>query len=124
MSQSDRYATVNRKSQIDMSEIYEFEEEEFTTEFNGRTFLRILSQAKPHWPMMAGFLLCITAVAVIESTNTFLGKQIIDQGIIPGDRSARAVQASPATRSQPPVHPGGKPTRAVQGASGIQASGA
>ena len=68
-----------------MTELYEFEEEEFTTEFNGQTVLRVLAQTRAHWPMVAGFLIFITAVSLIESTTTFLDKQIIDVGIIPGD---------------------------------------
>jgi len=67
---------------------FEFEEEEFTTEFNGRTVLRIMAQAKPHWPWLAGFLVCIAFVSVVESYFTFLSKQIVDQGIIAGDRAA------------------------------------
>ena len=71
-----------------MTELYEFEEEEFTTEFNGQTVLRVLAQTRAHWPMVAGFLVSITAVSLIESTTTFLDKQIIDLGIIPGDVGA------------------------------------
>ncbi|MFN2221854.1 MAG: ABC transporter ATP-binding protein [Candidatus Promineifilaceae bacterium] len=66
-------------------ETYEFEEEEFSTQFNGQTVLRVLAQTRPHWPMVAGFLFCINLVAFIESTTTYLSAQIIDQGIIPGD---------------------------------------
>jgi len=29
---------------------FEFEEEEFTTQFNGQTLLRILAQTRPYWP--------------------------------------------------------------------------
>jgi ATP-binding cassette subfamily B protein len=71
-----------------MADLYEFEEEEFTTQFNGRTFMRILSQTKPHWPLLVGFLFFISAVAVIDSTTTYLTKQIIDVGIVPGDKDA------------------------------------
>jgi ATP-binding cassette subfamily B protein len=67
---------------------YEFEEEEFTTQFNGRTVLRILSQATPHWPWLVGFLLAITVVSWLDSYFTFLSKQIVDQGIVAGDRAA------------------------------------
>jgi ATP-binding cassette subfamily B protein len=67
---------------------YEFEEEEFSTEFNGQTVLRVLAQTKPHWPMVAGFLFFITAVAFMDSATTYLSAQIIDQGIIPGDIEA------------------------------------
>src|SRR5574338_604002 len=58
------------------------EEEEFTTEFNGRTVLRILSQTKPHWKWVAGFLLCASLVAYMDGYFTFLSKRIIDDGII------------------------------------------
>jgi ATP-binding cassette subfamily B protein len=71
-----------------MADTYEFEEEEFTTQFNGQTFMRIMAQTKPHWPMLVGFLFFISAVAVIDSTTTYLSKLIIDDGIIPGDKDA------------------------------------
>jgi len=71
-----------------MTDTYEFEEEDFTTQFNGQTVLRILAQTKPHWRMVAGFLFFITAVSLIDSTTTYLSKQIIDEGIIPGDVQA------------------------------------
>ncbi len=71
-----------------MTEVHGFEEEEFTTQFNGSTLLRTLAQTKGHWPMVAGFLICIMAVAFIEATMTYLVMQIIDEGIIPGDREA------------------------------------
>ena len=71
-----------------MDDSYEFEEEEFDTQFNGRTINRILAQTKPHWQMVAGFLFFISLVAFLESANTYVGKQIIDEGIIPGDTEA------------------------------------
>jgi len=67
---------------------FEFEEEEFTTEFNGRTILRILAQTKPHWPWLVGFLLSIAFVSLLDSYFTYLGKQIVDEGILAGDRAA------------------------------------
>ncbi|RLC59032.1 MAG: ABC transporter ATP-binding protein [Chloroflexota bacterium] len=67
---------------------FEFEEEEFTTQFNGRTVLRILSQAKPHWPWLVGFLVAIAFVSGLDSYFTFLGKRIVDEGILAGDRAA------------------------------------
>ncbi len=67
---------------------FEFEEEEFTTEFNGRTVARILLQARPHWPWLVGFLLSITYVAGLDSYFTFLSKRIIDEGILAQDLDA------------------------------------
>ena len=69
-----------------MTDTY-FEEEEFATQFNGQTILRILAQAKPHWPMMLGFLLCISLVALMDSYFTFLSKQIIDEAIANQDNA-------------------------------------
>ena len=67
---------------------FEFEEEEFTTEFNGRTVLRILAQTKPHWPWLVGFLLSIAFVSLLDSYLTYLSKQIVDEGILAGNRAA------------------------------------
>ena len=69
-----------------MSVPQSFEEEEFTTKFNGQTLLRVLKQTRPHWRLVAGFLFFITLVAVTDSATTFLNKLIIDDAIVPGDR--------------------------------------
>ncbi|MGC9336178.1 MAG: ABC transporter ATP-binding protein, partial [Anaerolineae bacterium] len=71
-----------------MSYEYEFEEEEFSTQFNGRTILRILAQARPHWRWLVGFLVAITLVSALDSYFTFLSKRIVDEGIVAGDRDA------------------------------------
>jgi ATP-binding cassette subfamily B protein len=70
-----------------MSDLY-FEEEEFTTQFNGSTLLRILSQTRPHWRWVAGFMVAITIVAFIDAYTTFLSKRIIDEGIIAQNKQA------------------------------------
>jgi ATP-binding cassette, subfamily B, bacterial len=67
---------------------FEFEEEEFNTQFNGKTLLRILGQIKPHWKWMVGFLLAIAGTAGVDSYFTFLGKRIVDEGIVAGNREA------------------------------------
>ncbi len=64
-----------------MEDFSEFQEEEFSTAFNGRTILRILAQLKPHWYWVAGFLIAITAVSGLDSYFTYLNKQIIDEGV-------------------------------------------
>jgi ATP-binding cassette subfamily B protein len=66
---------------------YEFEEEEFTTQFNGRTMWRILRQALPHWPWLVGFLVCIGIVSVGDAYFTYLSKRIVDEGILAGDKA-------------------------------------
>jgi ATP-binding cassette subfamily B protein len=67
---------------------HDFQEEEFTTQFNGRTLLRILGQVKPYWPMLVGFLALITLVSFLDSYFTFLSKRIIDEGILGRDTAA------------------------------------
>ncbi|HSR31330.1 MAG TPA: ABC transporter ATP-binding protein [Anaerolineae bacterium] len=68
-----------------MSDEYEFEEEEFSTQFNGRTVLRVLAQAKPHRLWVVGFLVAVGFVSLLDSYFTFLSKRIIDEGIVPGN---------------------------------------
>jgi ATP-binding cassette subfamily B protein len=64
-----------------------FEEEEFTTQFSGKTMARILSQVKPHWRWVVGFILTIALVSALDSYFTFLSKRIVDEGILAGDRA-------------------------------------
>ena len=71
-----------------MANDFEFEEEDFTTQFNGRTFLRILAQTRPHWRWVVGFLLTVAAVSALDSYFTYLSARIVDEGIIAGDRAA------------------------------------
>ncbi|MEJ2708086.1 MAG: ABC transporter ATP-binding protein [Anaerolineales bacterium] len=68
-----------------MTDTY-FEEEEFTSEFNGQTVMRILAQTKPHWKWVVGFLAGIILVAFLDAYFTFLSKRIIDEGIVAGNR--------------------------------------
>ncbi len=70
-----------------MSEEY-FEEEDFQTKFTGKTFRRILGLTKPHWKWVVGFLIAIASVSGLDAFFTYLGKRIIDDGIIPGNREA------------------------------------
>ena len=59
-----------------------FEEEEFTTQFTGKTTYRIAQLAKPHWEWVLGFILMITLVSGLDSYFTFLGSRIIDEAIL------------------------------------------
>jgi ATP-binding cassette, subfamily B, bacterial len=69
-----------------VSDDVRFEEEEFTTQINRGTIVRILEQVRPHWRWVLGFLLSIAVVSVLESYFTLLGKRIIDEGILAGNR--------------------------------------
>jgi ATP-binding cassette subfamily B protein len=71
-----------------VAEDVEFEEEEFTTQFNGQTIRRILQQARPYGKWVVGFLIAVTYVSALDSYFTYLRKQIIDQGIAPHDQQA------------------------------------
>ena len=64
-----------------MEDFTEFQEEEFSTTFNGKTILRILAQLKPHWPWVLGFLVMISGVSWLDSYFTYLNKHIIDEGV-------------------------------------------
>lgn len=74
-----------------MSEYDQFEEEEFSTQFNGRVLVRIFAQAKPYWSWVVGFMAMIALCSVLDAMFTFLSKQMIDEGILAGNR-ARLMQ--------------------------------
>ncbi len=65
-----------------------FEEEEFTTQFNGKTVLRILAQTKPYWRWVVGFLLTVILVSFLDGYFTFLSKRMIDEGILARNQAA------------------------------------
>jgi len=65
-----------------------FDEEEFTTRFDGRTILRILGQVKPHRQRIVCFVLMVAVVSVLDSYFTFLSKRIIDEGIVASNPAA------------------------------------
>jgi len=71
-----------------MSDMIEFEEEEFTTQFTGGTILRILKQLRPYWKWVLLFLTAVSIVSFLESYFTYLSKGIIDEGIIARDVDA------------------------------------
>jgi ATP-binding cassette subfamily B protein len=67
---------------------HDFDEEQHSGKVSGRTLLRILGLARPHWRWVLGFLLTVGLVSFQDAFFTYLGKQIIDAGIAAGDRSA------------------------------------
>ncbi len=69
-----------------MSEELRFEEEEFSSKITRGTLLRILGLLKPHKKMAIGFLTMVAIFAVIDSTFTFINKEIVDTAILVGDR--------------------------------------
>lgn len=71
-----------------MSSDFQYEEEEFDSQINGGTLLRILKVVRPHWKWVAGFLITVMFVSFMEAFFTYLGKRIIDEGIVPGNMTA------------------------------------
>jgi ATP-binding cassette, subfamily B, bacterial len=65
-----------------------FEEEEFSTQFNGKTVVRILAQTRPYWRSVLGFLVTVILVSFLDGYFTYLNKQIVDEGIMAGDKEA------------------------------------
>lgn len=65
-----------------MANQIEFEEEEFTTQFNGQTVMRIVRQLKPYRWLVLGFLVAVGVVSFLESYFTYLSKRIIDEAIV------------------------------------------
>ncbi len=65
-----------------------FDEEEFDSKFDGKTLVRIFGLVRPHWKWVAGFLVAIGMVSVLESYFTLLTKRVIDEAIIPQNVNA------------------------------------
>jgi ATP-binding cassette, subfamily B, bacterial len=65
-----------------------FDEEEFDSKFDGRTLVRIFGLVRPHWKWVAGFLLAIAMVSILESYFTLLTKRVIDEAIVPKNPDA------------------------------------
>ena len=68
--------------------IHEDTHEDEVVQINSKIMKRILSLLRPHWKWVTGFLLAIILVSVLDAFFTYLSKQIIDLGIIPGDKEA------------------------------------
>jgi ATP-binding cassette, subfamily B, bacterial len=64
------------------------EEEEFKTQVTSKTLLRIAGLARPHWKMVATFMLAIALVSILDAIFTYISKQVIDIGIVGRDRNA------------------------------------
>ena len=65
-----------------------FEEDDFTGEVSGGVFKRIFGLLRQHWMWVAGFIVTIIIVSILDAYFTFLSKEIIDQGILKGDVDA------------------------------------
>jgi len=68
-----------------MSDDIRFEEEEFTSQFNGGTVMRILGWVRPHWKWVLGFMVSIGIVSIIEAYFRVVTMNMIDDALIPRD---------------------------------------
>lgn len=69
------------------TELIELEEEEHTSQLTAPVFRRILTLLKPHWKWVLGFLITIALTSALDAYFTYLNKQIVDTGIVPGDKA-------------------------------------
>ncbi len=62
-----------------------FEETDYAREgATGKIFLRIFKFMKPHWGLMAVFLIAVILTSIMDAYITYLTKRIIDEGILSG----------------------------------------
>jgi ATP-binding cassette subfamily B protein len=61
---------------------FSFEEEEFTSQFNGSTLIRILKQLRPHIRLALAFLIAVAVVSFLDSMFTYITRLVIDEGIL------------------------------------------
>jgi ATP-binding cassette, subfamily B, bacterial len=71
-----------------VSQYDEFNEDEYQARLNNKTFLRIVGLAKSHGRWLVSFIIAIAFVSAFDSYFTFLSKQIIDSGILAGNKQA------------------------------------
>ena len=74
-----------------MSSDLRFEEEEFDSQFNGGTILRIAREIKPYWRQVLTFLVAVALVSVLDGVFTYLSKLMIDEGIL-AENAARLLE--------------------------------
>lgn len=67
-------------------ELIELEEEEHTSQLTAPVFRRILTLLKPHWKWVVGFFITIAITSALDAYFTYLNKQIVDTGIVLGDK--------------------------------------
>ncbi|MBM4430316.1 MAG: ABC transporter ATP-binding protein [Chloroflexi bacterium] len=75
------------------------EEEQLQTQLSWPTIRRILAQTRPYGRWVAGFLVAVAIVSVLDAVYTYLRKQIVDQTILAGNQTvfAQAIVAYAGT---------------------------
>ena len=64
-----------------------YEEEEFQSKISGNTIKRIFQFAIPHRRWFILFLIFTLITTLMDSTQVYLNKLLIDNAVIPGDKA-------------------------------------
>jgi ATP-binding cassette subfamily B protein len=62
-------------------ELFELEEEEYTSQLTAPVIRRILGLMRPHWKWVVGFFITIALTSSTDAYFTYINKQFVDQGI-------------------------------------------
>ncbi len=68
-----------------MSNSTHFEEEEYSAAFSGPALMRLLKLVLNYRGYVAGYFFGVLGLVAMEGTHIYLGKRILDEGVIPGD---------------------------------------
>ncbi len=68
-----------------MSSSIHFEEEEYSASFSGPALMRLLKLVLNYRKFVAGYFIGVVGLVAMEGTHIYLGKRILDEGVIPGD---------------------------------------
>ena len=68
-----------------MSSSPHFEEEEYSASFSGPALMRLLKLVLNYRKFVAGYFIGVVGLVAMEGTHIYLGKRILDEGVIPGD---------------------------------------
>ncbi len=68
-----------------MSSSTHFEEEEYSASFSGPALARLLKLVFNYRGYVVGYFFGVLGVVAMEGTHIYLGKRILDEGVIPGD---------------------------------------
>src|SRR5512136_689755 len=66
----------------------ELEQELKTSKMSGKALRRLVAQVRPHRQWVAGFLVAVAVVSILDAFYSYIRKGIVDQVIMAGDRAA------------------------------------
>jgi len=68
-----------------MSSSARFEEAEYATAFSGPALMRLLKLVLHYRGYVTGYFFGVIGLVIMEGTHIYLGKRILDEGVIPGN---------------------------------------